>query len=136
MTSTTNSIGTTNTDLLDHTVIAHLASARPDGSLQSNPVWFAWDGTHIKMSTTKARQKMRNLGYDPHVALSITDPQNPYRYLEVRGVVDRIDDDPDGAFIDELSQRYMGKRPYPYDQPEDERVVICVRPTGSSAAAA
>lgn len=134
--TTKTALTDTNRDLLAQTVIAHLATMRPDGSLQSNPVWFEWDGTHVKMSTTRARQKARNVANDPHVALSLTDPANPYRYLEVRGLVERIEDDPDRAFIDELSERYMNKRPYPYDQPDDERVIIYIRPTGSSAAAA
>lgn len=136
MTTTTDRVGATNRDLLDKTAVAHLATIRPDGSLQSNPVWFEWDGSHIKISQTKARQKMRNIDHDPHVALSVTDPDNPYRYLEIRGVVDRVEDDPDRAFIDHLSQRYMGRTPYPYHQPEDERVIVFVRPTGASAMAA
>ena len=67
-------------DLLEEPVVAHLATARHWGRLQSNPVWFEWDGTHIKISQTKARQKMRNVAHDPHVALSVADPDNPYRY--------------------------------------------------------
>ena len=126
----------TNRDLLDEVVIAHLATVRPDGSLQSNPVWFEWDGTHIKISQTKARQKMRNVDHDPHVALSMTDPDNPYRYLEIRGVVDNTEDDPDRSFIDHLSERYLHQRPYPHHQPGDERVVVYIRPTDSSAMAA
>jgi hypothetical protein len=50
--------------------------------------------------------------------------------------VDRVEEDPDRAFIDGLSQRYMGKTPYPYHQPDDERVIVFIRPTGSSAMAA
>src|SRR3954465_13662977 len=74
-------------DLLDpaETLIGHLATRRPDGSLQSNPVWFEWDGDVLRVSSTQDRQKTRNIEADPHVAISITDPQNPYRYLEVRG---------------------------------------------------
>lgn len=135
-TTTTDLSAESTKDLLSRTAIAHLATVRPDGSLQSNPVWFEWDGEHIKVSTTKDRQKFRNLRDDPRVALSMTDPEDPYRYLEVRGEVDRFEDDPDGAFIDHLSERYMGQRPYPYHQPGDERVTMYVRPTGSSAMAA
>jgi PPOX class probable F420-dependent enzyme len=125
----------THRDLLQEANIAHLATARPDGALQSNPVWFEWDGEHIKISQTKARQKLRNVNTDPHVALSVTDPENPYRYLEVRGVVDRVEDDPQREFVEVLSQRYMGK-PYPYHQPEDERVVVYIRPEDTSSMAA
>src|SRR3954454_20334622 len=125
-----------NRDLLEGVYFAHLATLRPDGQLRSNPVWFAWDGTHIKISQTKARQKFRNLTGDPHIALSITDPDNPYRYLEVRGVVDKIEDAPDYRFIDDLSERYMSQRPYPMHQPGDERVTVYIRPTAGSAMAA
>ena len=126
----------THRDLLETPVIAHLATARPDGALQSNPVWFEWDGEHIKISQTRARQKLRNVENDPHVALSVTDPKNPYRYLEVRGVVDRVEDDHNHEFIDHLSERYMGERPYPNHQPGDERVVVYIRPEDTSAMAA
>lgn len=134
--NTADRISDTNRDLLDATVVAHLATTRPDGSLQNNPVWFEWDGRSIKISQTRARQKMRNLEHDPHVALSMTDPANPYRYLEVRGLVEKIEDDVDREFIDHLAERYMGQRPYPNHQPEDERVIVHIRPTDSSAMAA
>lgn len=128
--NTKDPITDTNRDLLDSPIVAHLATTRADGSLQSNPVWFEWDGRSIKISQTRARQKMRNLEHDPHVALSITDPANPYRYLEVRGVMEVVEADVDREFIDHLAERYMRQRPYPYHQPEDERVIVHIdRPT-------
>ena len=63
-------------DLLERPVFAHLATVRPDGSLQSNVMWFAWDGERIRMTHTKERQKFRNLQRDPRVALSIADPED------------------------------------------------------------
>ena len=120
-------------DLLAPALIVHLATVREDGSPQSNPVWFEWDGSRIKLSQTTGRQKFRNMSQHPHVAMSVVDPQNPYRYLEIRGEVERTEPDPDNEFIDGLSERYFGERPYPYHQPGDERVVIYVRPTHCSA---
>ena len=74
MTKTTDKVlPDTNQDLLTKPVVAHLATARPDGQLQSNPVWYEWDGTHLKISQTRSRQKIRNMQHDPHVALSIAD---------------------------------------------------------------
>src|SRR5438270_3184784 len=133
MTTATDLATAKNGDLLQQPVVAHLATIRPDGSPQSNPVWFQWDGAHIKVSQTTERRKMRNMSGNPRVALSITDPYDPYRYLEVRGVVDRVEDDPDRAFIDQLSQMYMGQSPYPYHQKGDQRVVVYIRPTATSA---
>ena len=122
-----------NLDLLDSHAVGHLATLRPDGELQCNPVWFAWDGAHLKISQTRGRQKLRNLEQHPHVALSVTDPANPYRYIEVRGVVERIEDDPEGELADELSEKYLEQRPYPGKQPGEERVVVWIRPVGGSA---
>ena len=117
----------THTDLLDRPVVAHLATVRPDGSPQTNVMWFAWDGERIRMTHTKSRQKYRNLAREPRVALSIADPENPYRFLEVRGVVERIeDDDEQTSFYRSLQRRYG--REYPI-RDAFERVVITIRPT-------
>lgn len=115
-------------DLLHTTALLHVATIGPKGEPQNNPVWFDWDGQHILFSQTKTRQKYRNVQRDPRVALSIVDPQNPYRYLEIRGKVVRIDEDPDKAFINKLAKKYLGVDEYPYNQPGDERVIVVVEP--------
>ena len=115
-------------DLLDTTALAHVATIGPHGEPQSTPVWFDWDGEHVKFSQTKTRQKYRNIQRDPRVALSLVDPENPYRYLEIRGEVDRIEEDPDLDFINSMAKKYLGMDKYPYHQPGDERVVVFVRP--------
>jgi PPOX class probable F420-dependent enzyme len=115
-------------DLLESTALAHVATIGPDGEPQNNPVWFGWDGEHVKFSQTKGRQKYRNLGRDPRIAFSIVDPENPYRYLEIRGEVARVEEDPDIAFISAMAKKYMGVDRYPYHRPGDERVVIFVKP--------
>src|SRR6266852_4911624 len=86
-------------DILRTNALAHIATIGPRGEPQSTPVWFDWDGTNIRFSQIKTRQKYRNLLRDPHIALSIVDPTNPYRYLEIRGKVVRIDEDPNLDFI-------------------------------------
>ena len=115
-------------DLLESTALAHVATIGPQGEPQNTPVWFDWDGEFVKFSQTKARQKFKNVNRDPRVAFSIVDPENPYRYLEVRGVVDRIEEDPDLDFINSMAKKYLGLDKYPNHQPGDERVVIVVRP--------
>ncbi len=116
------------TDLLDSTALAHVATIGPKGEPQVTPVWFGWDGTHLRFSQTTNRQKYRNLMRNPDIALSIVDPTNPYRYLEVRGRVVSIDDDPNNAFIDSMAKKYMGVDKYPWPQPGDQRVVIVIEP--------
>lgn len=107
---------------------AHLATIGPKNEPQSNPVWFDWDGTYIRVSQTKTRQKYHNVQRNPHVALSITDPSNPYHYLEVRGQVVRIEKDVNNQFINALARKYMGVDTYPYHQPGDERVILYIQP--------
>jgi len=115
-------------DLLGSTIVADVATIGPRGEPQNNPVWFGWDGGYVKFSQTKRRQKLRNLGRDPRVALSILDPENHLRYLEIRGVVDRVEEDPDLDFTNAVSERYLGVYPYQNHRPGDERVVVFVRP--------
>ncbi len=99
-------------------------TARP----QVNPVWFGWDGSLLSFSQTKTRQKFKNLHKDNRVALSIVDPANPYRYIEIRGKVVDFIEDPDKAFIDSMAKKYLGQDKYPWNQPGEERVVVVVEP--------
>lgn len=115
-------------DLLQTTALAHVATIGPNGAPQNNPVWFGWDGEHVLFSQTKGRQKYRNLQQNPHVSLSIVDPTNAFRYLEIRGTVVRVDEDADLHFINSMAKKYMGVDAYPFHQPRDERVVIVVEP--------
>ena len=115
-------------DLLETNALIHVATLGPDGEPQSNPVWFDWDGEHIKFSQTKTRQKYKNVGRDPRIAVSIVDPENPYRYLEVRGEVTEIEEDPNLDFINAMAKKYLGMDEYPYHQPGDERVILYLKP--------
>ncbi|KZM73666.1 PPOX class F420-dependent oxidoreductase [Nocardia terpenica] len=116
-------------DLLERPVYASLGTTRPDGAPQVNPMWFVWDGELIWFTHTNFRQKFKNIANEPRVSISIFDPDNPYRYLEVRGVVDHIDADPEGALYTRLSQRYGLGEIVPPDA--KDRVAIAVRPTGA-----
>src|SRR3981189_3373333 len=100
-------------DLLERPLYGHLATTRPDGSVQVSPIWFDWDGELLRFSHTTKRQKYRNVQRDPRVAMSISDPDNPYRYLEVRGDVERIEPDPAASFFRRIAHRYRGAEPPP-----------------------
>jgi PPOX class probable F420-dependent enzyme len=89
--------------ILQSKSFAHLATTGPHGEPQSSPMWFVWDGEHIKFTHTTERQKYRNIKRDPRVAISITDPDDSYIYAEFRGVVERIEEDPTGALYDTQS---------------------------------
>jgi hypothetical protein len=115
-------------DLLESTALAHVATIGPEGEPQVNPVWFGWDGKHIRFSQTTTRQKHKNLQRDPRIALSIVDPNNPYRYLEVRGTVVGVEDDANLDFINSMAKKYLGQDKYPWPRPQDHRIVIVIEP--------
>ena len=121
-------------DILEAKCFAHVATIRPDGMISNHPVCLIWDGEHIRFSTTKSRKKFRNLMADDRIALSIPDPTNIWRYLEVRGHA-TLDDDVDRSFIDSIAKKYMGQDHYSFDRPGDERVTVTLHVEQVSATA-
>lgn len=115
--------------LLETTALGHVATVGPEGEPQSSPVWFDWDGEYLRFAQVSGyRQKVRNLEREPRIALSIVDPTNVYRYLEVRGRVERIEPDPDWTFINAMARKYLGQERYPFGTPEDDWLVVVIRP--------
>ena len=94
-------------------------------------MWFSWDGTHLRFTNTTRRQKHRNVTAEPRIAMSVHDPDRPYRYLEVRGTVERIEPDPARQFFAELAKRYGLELDGPPGDAAD-RVVFVVRPEAVS----
>ena len=121
----TTTLPESHADLLDGPNFAHLATVRPDGSPQSSVMWFAWDGSHLKLTHTKNRQKFANLEKEPRVALSIADPNDQYRFIEVRGRLESIEDDDEVAsFYKSLQARYG----MDYEVPDAPvRVIITIK---------
>ena len=116
-------------DILHSPALAYMATLGPKGEPQVSAVWFLWDGTHLLFAFNKKRQKYRNLQRDPRVALAVTDPVNPYRAVEIRGAVVRMDEDSDFRFINAASQKYTNRDATPEETGlASERVVIVVEP--------
>ena len=92
-------------DLFQKRAFAHLATIMPDGTPQVTPVWCDYDGVYIRINTAKGRVKDRNMRRNPQVALEIMDPDNPYRYLAVRGRVAEITENGADAHIDLLTKK-------------------------------
>ena len=107
---------------------AHVATVGPGGEPHSSPVWFDWDGESIKFSLTTGRQKYRNLEKDKRISLSIIDPENDYRYVEVRGELVEVEPDPNIDFISRMAKKYIDEDRYPWHREGDERVVMLFRP--------
>ena len=115
-------------DILQKRGYAHLATLMKDGSPQVTPVWYDFDGTHVRINTAKGRLKDKNMRRDKQVALSIQDPDNPYRYLAIRGDIDEITEYGADTHIDSLAKKYLGKDRYPFRAPEEVRVIYKIRP--------
>jgi PPOX class probable F420-dependent enzyme len=99
-----------------------------DGSPQVTPVWVDFDGTHILINTAKGRVKARNLEREKRVAMSIADPENPYRYLGIQGRVTEMTEAGGDAHIDKMSKKYFDKDTYPYRTPGEVRVIVKIAP--------
>jgi PPOX class probable F420-dependent enzyme len=121
-------------DIFKKRAFAHLATVMPDGSPQVTPVWVDYDGTHVRINSAKGRLKDKNMRRDKRVALSVQDPDNPYRYVEVRGTVDDITESGADADIDALAKKYLDKDKYPFRAPGEVRVIYKIRPEKISRA--
>jgi PPOX class probable F420-dependent enzyme len=107
---------------------AHLATIMPDGSPQVTPVWFDYRNGRIRVNTAKGRVKARNMSEGSRVALSILDPDNAYRYLQVRGKIVQFTEAGGKEHIDTLAKKYLGKDVYPWHNASDVRVSYEVEP--------
>ena len=106
--------------------LVYLATIMPDGSPQVTPIWFNTDDEYILLNSVKGRVKDRNMRARPTIALCITDPGNPYRYLQIRGKVAEITTDGAEEHIDTLNLKYRGDRNYPNHHPDQPRVIFKV----------
>jgi PPOX class probable F420-dependent enzyme len=115
-------------DLLkDKKAFANLATLNADGSPQVTPVWVDFDGTHVLVNTAKGRVKTKNLERERRVALAISEPENPYRYLGIQGRVTEITESGADAHIDKMAHKYLGKD-YPFRAPGEVRVIVKIAP--------
>ena len=96
-------------DILESRAFAFVATLGPQGEPQVTPIWFLWDGEHILLSLWDNKQKFRNLKRDARIAIAFADIANPYRYIEVRGRIERFEHDPNGAVSASISTKYTGR---------------------------
>ena len=117
-------------DLFDKATFAHLCTLMPDGSPQVTPVWVDYDGRHILVNSAAGRQKDLNMEKRRQVAIEISDPENPNRYLAVRGTVVEISEMGADAHLDRLARRYLGRDRYPdsYRFPGEVRRIYKIAP--------
>ena len=119
-------------DLFEKKAFANLATLNPDGTPQVTPVWVDYDGQYVLVNSARGRRKDKNIQRNRAVALSIQDPENPYRYLEVRGKVADITEEGADQHIDKMAKKYLGADKYPYRQPGEVRVLYKIKPERAS----
>ena len=112
--------------LLTEPNFGSLATVRPDGTAQVNPMWFEFDGENLLFTHTNKRAKFRNLQKNPSMAFSIFDPENPLSYIELRGELVEVRPDPTGSFYVHLGKRYgNATQEAPPDSPD--RVILVMK---------
>lgn len=120
-------------DLLDRPVVVTLVTLMPDGQPQATPVWCDFDGEFVRVNTARGRQKDKNMSARPQVTVLAIDPENPYRWMEVRGRVASMDDAEGVNHINKLSGEYVNQPDYYARQPErrgkEQRVMVRIMPT-------
>jgi PPOX class probable F420-dependent enzyme len=107
---------------------AQLATLNADGSPQVTPVWVDFNGTHVLINTAKGRVKAKNLAREPRVAIAVSDPDNPYRYLGIQGRVVDMTETGGDAHIDKMAKKYLGKDSYPGRTPGEVRLIVKIAP--------
>jgi len=118
-------------DLFQKETFAHFSTIMPDGTPQVTIVWIDYDTDtgHVLVNTAKGRRKERNVRENPKVGVSIPDPEDPYRYVSVRGEVEAITEEGAVDQINRLTQRYFGEEEYPHlGEEQGPRVLIRIRP--------
>lgn len=115
-------------DLLDRPIFVSLGTILPNGTIQVTPVWCDFDGTYIRINTSTNRQKYKDMVARPQVTVMAFDPDNPYRYMEVRGKVAWTSKEGADAHIDKLAHDYMGVDTYPYHNSAEQRVICYIEP--------
>ncbi len=114
-------------DILTKKAFANVATVMADGSPQVTPVWFDFTNGKLRVNTAKGRVKARTMTPGAKVAVAIMDPDNAYRYVQIRGTVARATEDGAEQHIEALSHKYLGK-PYPNRQPGEQRLMIEITP--------
>ncbi len=115
-------------DLFQKRAFAALATLMPDGSPQVTPVWVDYDGTYVLVNSSRGRQKDLNMERNPRVALEIQDPDDPYRFVQIRGEVVEITEEGAAEHIDKLAKKYTGEDHYGGWAPGMIRVIYKIRP--------
>ncbi len=115
-------------DLLDRPLLAMLATIQPDGSPQVMPMWADLADGLVRVNTAVGRQKLANMTRDPHVSVLVVDPDDAFRFIEVRGDVVRITPDGANEHADKLITEYRGAEHVPTEPRTETRIIVAIQP--------
>jgi len=115
-------------DLFNKRAFASLATVMPNGDIQVTPVWVDAEGGTVLFNSARGRVKDQNVRRDPRVTLTLMDPDNPYRYMEIRGRVADFTEQGAAQHIDKMAKKYLGVEKYPFAKPGEVRVLYRVKP--------
>ena len=115
-------------DLFQKRAFGSFTTLMPDGSPQTTPVWVDFEDGRVIVNTALGRQKDKNVRHDPRVAVTLIDPDNPYRNLEIRGRVAEVTQNGAEKHIDKMAKKYLDKDTYPFARPGEQRVLIKITP--------
>ncbi len=122
-------------ELIDKKAFAHVATLMDDGSPQVTPVWVDYEGDDLYINTAEGRLKADNLRRDPRVALSMTNPEDTYDMVTVRGRAAEITQEGADEHIDALAKKYLDADTYPNRRPGEVRLKVRIEPEKVSGAA-
>jgi PPOX class probable F420-dependent enzyme len=122
-------------ELIDKKAFAHVATLMEDGSPQVTPVWVDYEGDELVINTAEGRLKANNLRRDPRVAVSMTDPDDTYDMVTIRGHVSEITEEGADEHIDELAKKYLDEDTYPERREGEVRLKVRIEPEKVGSAA-
>ena len=124
----TNQITEPMAKLLEGRNFAFVATLMKDGWPQITPTWVDLEDGKILVNTAEGRLKQKNISRDDRTAISVTDQNNPYHMVTVRGRV--VEQTTEGAdeHIDKLVRKYLGVDKYPLRSPNEKRIILKIKP--------
>lgn len=124
-----NTIPDSHRDLLDRPIVVSLATLQPDGSPQVMPMWADLEDGKVRVNAAVGRQKHANMIARPAVSVLVIDPDDPFRFLEVRGRVVSCSVERDaGLHADKLITEYRGAAFVPSEPRSETRSMFVIEP--------
>jgi PPOX class probable F420-dependent enzyme len=106
---------------------ADVTTLRKDGSPHSTVVWIDEVDGEVWFNTAVGRAKERHIRHDPRVSVLVLDPSNQYRWVSLSGLATLQREGAD-EHIDKLAKKYLGQDRYPWHDPNQERIIVRIRP--------